>query len=279
VITADLTRQILQAWPDLAGHPPRQLGQGFDSLALVYDDQVVRVAMGPNALQREAALLAFVAPHVTLALPQPRFHPGPPAMARHTMIPGTALDGAAYATLTGAERDRLAADLALFHAETHALDPARLRALGAGPVQPWPLPAPALLDNLPPDLLQPATRLLTDWAALPPDPLGDVWGHFDAHGWNMGFDARTGRLNGIFDFGDSGFGPLHRDLIYAALISPDLMRRLGRAYAALTRRAIDPQRLHILSGAHRLWELAAASDANRDWLIAAFRTWAQASPA
>ena len=46
-------------------------------------------------------------------------------------------------------------------------------------------------------------------AAMPPDPLGTVYGFFDGHGWNMAFDHARGRLNGIFDFGDSGFGPLH----------------------------------------------------------------------
>ena len=119
-----------------------------------------------------------------------------------------------------------------------------------------------------------AAATLKAWAKLPPDPLGTVWGHFDAHGWDMAFNPATQRLNGIYDFGDSGFGPLHQDLIYSALISPDLTHCLARAYAARTGLPIDHNRLETLIGAHRLWELAKGSPADHPWLIAAVETWA-----
>ena len=275
MIAPDLTGQILRHWPDLAGLVPQHLGLGFDSTALLFGDQVVRIARGKagHSLQREQAILTLVAPQLALTVPQPSFLAGPPAMARHRLIPGIALDADLYATLPDLARQRLADDLALFHAQTHQLDPTPLRALGAAAVQPWPAPNRHLLDTVPPDLVAPAGDLLTQWLLLPPDPLGQVWGHFDAHGWNMAFDPVGQRLNGLFDFGDSGFGDLHRDLIYSALISFDLTRRIGLSYTALTARPIDIDRLRILSGAHRLWEMAASCGTDRPWLIEAFRVW------
>lgn len=60
---------------------------------------------------------------------------------------------------------------------------------------------------LPPDLRPLAQQVLTGWAALPADPLGQVWGHFDAHGWNMAFGPEAKRLTGIHDFGAAVLAP------------------------------------------------------------------------
>lgn len=258
--------------PDLAGAAITPLGAGSDCTAFLVGWEVIKLPRQPPALSREARVLAVAQPLVRLPLPDLRFHDGPPPFSRHQLIPGIQLLASVYDALDEATRETLAQDLARFHADCHAIPRAPLHAAGAGPVGIWPAPSPQMLTRVTATVHPLAERLLSDWAALPPDPLGEVWGHFDAHGWNMAFDPVTRRLAGIYDFGDSGFGPLHRDLIYSALISPDLTQRLGRAYADLTGRAIDLNRLHILAGAHRLWELAESPDA---FQVAAFTGWAE----
>jgi hypothetical protein len=101
-----------------------------------------------------------------------------------------------------------------------------------------------------------AERTVAAWQDLPPDPDGTVYGFFDGHGWNMAFDHHRQQLNGIYDFAGSGFGDLHQEFIYTSFIAPDLTARIITAYEALTGRALDRQRIALLTGVHRLAELA-----------------------
>lgn len=101
-----------------------------------------------------------------------------------------------------------------FYAELHRLPPARMRAVGALPVRPWESPAAMrrrALPLLPAAWRERAERLVREYAKLPADPLGSIFGFFDGHGWNMAFDSEAGRLNGVYDFADAGIGPLHQN--------------------------------------------------------------------
>ncbi len=91
---------------------------------------------------------------------------------------------------------------------------------------------------------------------MPPDPHGVTYGFFDGHGWNMAFDATAQRLNGVYDFGDSGFGQLQQEFIYSNMISPDLTERIIGRYETLTGRALDRERIALLFEVLRLSELA-----------------------
>ena len=82
-------------------------------------------------------------------------------------------------------------DLARFLAEVH-----RVEVPFAARVQDW-AGAERLADwvpGLPEGLRGAAARVVADYADLPPDPLGEVFGHFDSHGWNMAFDPAAGRF-------------------------------------------------------------------------------------
>ncbi len=116
------------------------------------------------------------------------------------------------------------------------------------------------MPALPAGLRGLAERTVRAWRDLPPDPHGTVYGFFDGHGWNMAFNHAQARLNGIYDFADSGLGPLHQEFVYPSLTAPDLAARIVAAYEALTGRALDRRRIALLTGVHRLWELAALAD-------------------
>src|SRR5690606_4123081 len=109
-------------------------------------------------------------------------------------------------------------------------------------------------------------------------PLEDelVFGHFDGHGWNMAFDHAAGRLNGLFDFGDSGLGARHQDLSYGNWIAPDLTLRMLDRYARRTGRRVLPARVMLYSAMLRCVELAetAPDGAGLAARLAAVEQWA-----
>ncbi len=254
---------IVKVFLDLAAGVFTPQTRGWDSLAIDVDDRLIfklpRHEAGRAGLVREAALLAIIHPAVALPTPDMTLHDGPPLFSRHDKLRGGYLEPAAYAALGDAARDRLAHDLALFYVQLHALPAAELEAAGAGPIKPWLQPDDILRKAwpiLPAALRKYVERTVAAWRALPPDPHGRTYGFFDGHGWNMAFDPATGRLNGLYDFGDSGFGQLHQEFIYSNMISPDLTARIVGRYQTLAGRALDRERIALLFEVLRLSELA-----------------------
>jgi aminoglycoside phosphotransferase (APT) family kinase protein len=263
---------IAEVFPDLADSVFTPQTRGWDSVAIDVDNRLIfkfpRHAAGRAGLVREAALLAIVHPAVTLPTPDMTLHQGPTRegallFSRHDKLRGGYLEPALYAELAEAARDRLAQDLALFYAQLHALPAAALEAAGAGPIKPW-LEPDDILERVWPVLTEPlrgyVERTIAAWRALPPDPHGATYGFFDGHGWNMAFDPATQRLNGVYDFGDSGFGQLQQEFIYSNMVSPDLTARIVGRYEILTGRSLDRERIALLFEALRLSELAEHAD-------------------
>jgi hypothetical protein len=276
---------IVRAYPDLAASSIRILAESWDSTAVEAEGRLIfkfpRHEAAAQRLRKEAALLGLVRPVVSLPVPDLVLQEGPPLFSRHAKIPGEHLLTAHYEQLPEEARRGLAEDLARFHAALHRLDPGRMAAAGAGPVEAWGT-ADAIgaraLPALPPALRPEAERVLAAYGGLAPEPHGSVYGFFDGHGWNMAFDHARQRLNGIYDFADSGIGPLHQEFVYSSLVSPDLTARLATAYEALTGVALDHRRIVVLTGTHRLWELANLADDpdHAPMMIRSFADWAAA---
>jgi hypothetical protein len=93
----------------------------------------------------------------------------------------------------------------------------------------------------------------------------------------MAFNRKKQRLAGVYDFADSGFGPLHEDFTYSNFISFDLTARIVSAYERLTGRKLDRRRIDILTGYHHLSELADfAEDRGRAKTMRRyFKAWAR----
>ncbi|WP_221931020.1 aminoglycoside phosphotransferase family protein [Telmatospirillum sp. J64-1] len=243
------------------------LTAGWDSIAVDVDDRLIfkfpRHDAAEQALRTEASLLAVIRPAVAMPVPDLILCPGPPLFSRHAKLKGEHLLAAEYERLPEAARQRLAAELALFYAQLHGLEAKKMEAAGARPIRPWLAPEVILRRAWPllPEAFRPqAEQAIAAWQDMPPDPYGIVYGFFDGHGWNMAFDHGTNRLNGIYDFADSGFGPLQQDFIYSNLISHDLTERIAAEYETLSGRMLDRRRLEVLTTVHRLTELAEAAD-------------------
>lgn len=274
---------ILAVHPHLSNADFRLLPGGWHSRAIAADERLVfkfpQGAEAEAALRREATILAAVRPHLTIPVPDLHLHEGPPLFSEHAIIPGEHLETAHYEALPEAARQALGERLARFYAELHGLDRSAMQTAGAQPVERW-LDAGTIaaraMPLLPAALHALVEETLAGWRGLTPDPHGEIYGFFDGHGWNMAFDHAAGHLNGIYDFADSGFGPLHQDFIYSTFVSPDLTARIVGSYERLTGRALDRARIRLLTGVHRLSELAALADApeHHATMIASVTAWA-----
>ncbi len=258
---------ITTTFPDLATSTFELATAGWDSVAVDVDDRLIfkfpRHAVAEKALLREAQLLAVIRPKISMPVPDLRIEEGPPLFSVHEKLKGVHLITADYERLPEIARQRLGERLGRFYAELHSLDQAEMRAAGAGPVEPWQ-PVSVIRERALPlleaGIRQKAAAAIDAFEQLPPDPHGRTYGFFDGHGWNMAFDHENQHLTGMYDFADSGFAPVHQEFIYARFVSPDLTERIIASYETRTGRAIDRQRVDILTAAHRLSELAELAD-------------------
>ena len=277
---------IIERFPEHAGGQFSLLAEGWDSVAVDVDDRLIfkfpRHPRGEAALRREVAILDVVAPVVSMPVPRLELFEQKQTFSRHVKLAGEHLVTAQYEELDEPSRQQLGEALGLFYAELHAIDDGAAIAAGALPIETW-LDADAILRQiwpvLPEELRSFAQSTTERWAALSADPHGGTYGFFDGHGWNMAFDHAAGRLNGVYDFADSGIGPLHQEFIYSNLISADLTERIITAYEGHTGRAIDRERVGLLTATHRLWELAVEAHLpdHVEGLVAALSAWANRS--
>lgn len=264
----DTFRSIITTrFPELATARFELATAGWDSVAVDVDDRLIfkfpRHAVAEKALLREARLLAVIRPRISMPVPDLSIEPGPPLFSVHEKLKGVHLITADYDRLPQAARQQLGERLGRFYAELHQLEEATMLTAGAGLVSQWQ-PVTAMRERALPmlagDIRQKAAAAIDAFEQLPPDPYGKTYGFFDGHGWNMAFDHANQRLTGMYDFADSGFAPVHQEFIYARFVSPDLTERIITSYEVLTGRAIDRQRVEILTAAHRLSELAELAD-------------------
>jgi hypothetical protein len=261
---------IAERFPELGDVPLTVLSGGWDCVAVDAGGRCLfkfpRNAAAAARLRKEVRLLEVIRPRVGMAVPQMRLS-DTPVLSWHKPIGGAHLLSADYDALTEAARAELAVAVAGFYADLHAIDRAIMAEAGAEPLPVWPSGDRLRETALPftPDMLKGEAEALTlHWDTLGPDPHGNVYGHFDGHGWNMAFDHTAQKLNGIYDFGDSGIGPLHQEFIYTNFISPDLTARIIGAYEARTRKVIDRGRVDVLTGVYRLVEVAGAAETQCD---------------
>ncbi len=253
---------VVSTLPQFMGGTFQRLQTRADRSALECDGWIFKFGRNPHAqesLRREADLLAFLRPRITMTLPQMVLHEGPEPFTQHRKIPGGALGSAQYGALDEGRRNALATRIAQFYAELHALPLGRLQAVGAVGAEPWMAPddiADGATPRLPRGYKGFLNRTVAAYRKLSIAGPELVFGYFDGHGENMAFDMATGMLNGMFDFGDAGFGARHRDLSYSNAISADLTARVIDRYEALSCVPVDRQKVALYTSASRLAVLA-----------------------
>lgn len=263
--SADLARYralVISRLPHLAGAQFVTLAEGWDSVALEYDGLIFKFPRNSDAaerLRREVALLNFLRPRITMPLPQPVLYDGEEPFSQHRAIPGEKLLADDYLMLGEGSRNALAMRMAQLYAELHQLPLARMQQVGAVAVDPWMGPDEILaraVPKLPRGYKGWARRVVSAYRKLRIERDELVFGYFDGHGWNMAFDFTTATLNGVYDFGDAGFGSRHRDLSYSNWISADLTLRIIDRYEELTGYRVNREQVMLYTSALRLAELA-----------------------
>jgi len=260
---ATLRNTIVAAFPELADQSFALAAHGWDSIAVDVGDRLIfkfpRHPAAAARLRKEARLLAAIRPALEMPVPDMALFEGPPLFSCHDKLAGDYLTPDAWAALSEPGRARIAGQLARFYAELHALDLGQMTGLGDGAIAAW-LPVDEIarkaLPLLPRSLRRRGEEALCVYDRLPPDPLGETFGFFDGHGWNLAFDPGRERLNGVYDFGDSGRGPLHQEFIYSSLTAFDLTGGIVAAYEGFSGRKLDRGRIDLLTGIHGLSELA-----------------------
>jgi hypothetical protein len=267
---------IVAALPRLATTPLTLLHRGDDIAALGADDTILKIPRTADAavkLRREAVLLDYLRPRVTMALPQMQIVEGTPPVSQHRRIEGGPLPPADYEALDAGRRNAIALRLAGFFAELHNLPLPRLTAIGAVSATPWLGPdtiLEAVLPLLPRKWHPFVRRTLKAYRNL--TIAGDelVFGQFGTDGSNMAIDPATGLLSGLFDFSEAGFGARHRDLSYPMRISVDLGLRIIARYEELGGPAVDRALVLTYATADRLARLATGAIALDAEEMAAF---------
>jgi hypothetical protein len=270
---------IVAAFPELAGSVFTLIPRGWDSLAVDVDGRLIfkfpRHEAAERRLRMEVGVLAAIRRASNAPVPDMTLVEAPRVFSRHAKLPGEPLLPEVWDRLAEAAKHRIADQYARLYADLHAMDAGVMRAAGAVAIGAWLTPqemAANALPHLPPGLRDRAERALAAYAVLPPDPLGQVYGYFDGHSYNVAFDARAGELAGFFDFGDSGFGSLHQEFIYSNFVSFDLTARIVDRYQQRTGRRLDSGRIALLGAIHILSEFHDNPEAG----IARFARWAAA---
>lgn len=257
---------IRRAMPGLALNDPRVLGNGFDNIALLVGGMIFRFPRslaGEARLRKEAGFLALIRPRIDMVLPDLVLHEDPSVFSCHRFIPGEVFTPDKYLTLSEIKREQMAEQLAVLYAQLHAIPVAEVQSAGAVRVDDFCDTEKMLVTLetvLTADECRWAQQVVAAWRNLPPDPLGNVFGWFDGHGWNMAIDFDRGQINGVFDFADAGLGSVHNDLMHNNLMHPDLTERIIRRYNARTGQQVDPQRIALISSMHRLSDMAESHD-------------------
>jgi aminoglycoside phosphotransferase (APT) family kinase protein len=249
-------------------------------------EYVIRFPTDSDALatlRKEERVVAGLWGRVTLRIPDTRvisLGSGLPSIALHSLVPGSSWFQLGTNRLAGAAAERLAADLALFMAQTHGvpLDEAaewvglatRDRRWREGVAERDGRPSwfrgealarirGRLAATLPADLapLVEDTAARYDRVRVSPDDL--VFLHGDLHGGNLAFavDEVGPRLIGVFDFEAAGILDYHYDFGRLNLVYDELPDQVIREYARLApARPIDRERVETCARAFVLYLLA-----------------------
>ncbi|MBC9247914.1 phosphotransferase [Paracoccus sp. 11-3] len=252
---------ISQEFP--AFTPTYVMANGFDNVAIISPTHVFRFPRHETARSRlinEAGLLSLIRSYVDMTVPDLKLHDGLLLFSSHRLIPGRTLGATEYSALDDRRRDELACTLAGLYVQLHSVPLDIAMSFGATMVAELPNADDLLAQTLP---LLPkawhdwAKRVVAAWQSLPLED-DTVFSWFDGHGWNMAFDRKQGRLNGVFDFADAGIGPPHWDLQHTNLIHPDLTRRMIAYYQELSGNKVNSDRIDILTSVHRLSDYASS---------------------
>jgi aminoglycoside 2''-phosphotransferase len=246
-----------------------------NDVLIVNEELVFRFARddaGRRALEREARLLAFVRPRVSLPIPE--------VLQQHKdcivyrFIPGVPLDRQRLLAQDASTRKALLQQLGRFLHELHGLPGDAV----IGPVKAASGMAEdyeKLYQGIERELLPCMMIWARDWARELFRPALDgsldlsyapAVIHGDVTPYHLCFDLTTDRLNGVIDFGNAGLGDPALDLGSIIMaFGEGSLRQMGSVYPALSD-LVDRARFHAAALELR-WALAAVRSRDPAWFL------------
>lgn len=241
---------LAEQFPDLGARSVARLGEGWDCETWLIDDHWVfrfpKREEVQTSLAREAVLLPVLAERLDVRLPVAQWSgsPGehfPYSFSGYRIVPGRTWDWSARpaAPLAAFEAD-FGRFLDALHGSTACADRALRKAGGKSLGDPVPLDWTAELERVR-DLLEQRLRadtlavvapLLAGELAAPAPFAGDpVLLHFDLAEDHVFMDDATGKILGVIDWADAGFGDPAMDFIEVTIwLGPECLERVLAAY-------------------------------------------------
>jgi len=237
--------------PDLRISSLRAGDDGLVNDVLIVNEELVfrfaRDEAGCRALEREARLLAFVRPRVSLPVPEiVRQHQD---CIVYRFIPGVPLDRRRLLALDASSRSAVLEQLGRFLHELHGLEPVT-----------GPMAESADTRKRYEDLYQSIERELLDLSYAP------VMIHGDLAPYHLCFDPTNSRLNGVIDFGNAGPGDPALDIGSLILaFGESLLRHVETVYPAISG-LLDRARFYGAT-LELVWALAAVRSRDPAWFL------------
>jgi aminoglycoside 2''-phosphotransferase len=275
----DTRQRILKVIPELRISSVRAGDDGLVNDVLIVNEELVfrfaREETGRRALEREARLLAFVRPRVSLPVPEVIQHHQDCLVYR--FIPGVPLDRQRLLAQDASTRKLLLEQLGTFLHQLHGLRGEAGEAVTA------PVETPSgtraeyeeLYQALERELLPSMMVWARDWARELFRPALDgnldltyspALIHGDLAPYHLCFDPTTHRLSGVIDFGNAGPGDPALDLGSVILaFGESLVRQMESVYPAMSG-LVDRARFHAATLELR-WALAAVRSRDPAWFL------------
>ena len=276
-------------FPELDVHSTRLATNGWDHDVLIANDEIVfRFPNEPGTLlDVEVAVLDRLRGKTTLPIPRIEYRGRSAHYVGYALLRGSELTRDVYASLSPAQRARIAHDLATFLHEVHsAIDVDTARTLGVRIDDPTSYLEESrdLLDRIDDPAI--ASFLLETFAEFEQlvlaTPAPESFLYNDLHGDNTAFDVAAGRVNGIFDFGDIAIGDLHREFAPLHGLDRELFEATLQKYESLASVSLSRRRIVLIHRMDRISDLAFLFDQTdnpevgrvfaelRDWMKAPF---------
>lgn len=271
----------IYAWnPALIGRPTRVDPYGLNNLVVIAGDEWVcrfpRTGESRQRLNEEAALLAVVSRYVNIRVPEFTVKAALDFVA-YRLLPGRPLYRHDLLRLPAGAQNRFAADLAAFLHDLHTIPASALAEAIPPAPQPPRSPAPwrehlaSLRTTLYPHLWADQHAAIEDLFAPVLDGRLDMTYppaliHNDLAAYHLLADTMTGKLSGVLDFGEAGWGDPAAD--YALLINTYGESFLRRMMAADPAIAAHLERARFRAAYLELeWALKGVQTGDPNWYL------------
>ena len=118
-------QRIAEEFPDVRWKAHRRLTHGWDHEVVILDDTFVfrapKADPDKDRIANEAALLDYLRPRVTVGIPEYTHRASDDSFVGYRLVAGRELEPPSFRLLSGAERDRIALQLAGFISAMHSV--------------------------------------------------------------------------------------------------------------------------------------------------------------